>query len=80
MNYLQHISQAMLKMGEQDAAGAEEEFNKALEAAKGIDPQGPREAEVLNYMALFYDAQGDQGKANSSRMTAQAIFDRFQER
>jgi Flp pilus assembly protein TadD len=69
----------MLKIGEQDVPGAEDEFNRALEAAKKVDPEGPREAEVLNYMALFYAQLGEAAKADSVKKRADAIFARFQE-
>ena len=79
MNYLQHISQAMLAMGGQNSAEAEEHFKLALEEARRIDPQGPREAEVLNYMALFYETQGDQIQAELAKKKADEIFSKFQE-
>ena len=79
MNYLQHISKAMLAMGDQNPAGAEEEFKKALKEAQSVDPNGPREAEVLNYMALFYGMQSDQAQAELAKKKADEIFSKFQE-
>jgi hypothetical protein len=69
----------MLKMGEGDAAGAEAEFESALAEARRIDPGGAREAEVLNYMALFYGQQGQAEKAAEMKLKAEAIFRKFEE-
>ena len=79
MNYLQHISQAMLKMGDSDMSGAEAEFQVALAEARKVDPDGPREAEVLNYLALFYGQQGRQADADAASAKAGMIFKKFED-
>lgn len=79
MTYLQHISQAMLKMGDNDRAAALAEFELALSEARSIDPGGPREGEVLNYLALFHEQGGEAEDAARCAAAAAAIFSKFQE-
>ena len=79
MNYLQHISQAMLRMGDSDLSGAEEEFQLALHEARKVDAEGPRESEVLNYLALFYGQQGRQAEADAAQAKAGLIFKKFED-
>lgn len=69
----------MLKMGDNDRAGALAEFNLALAEARGIDPGGPREAEVLNYLALFHEQGGESAAAAAAKKAAQDIFSRFED-
>lgn len=69
----------MLKMGDNDRAAALDEFNLALNEAQRIDPGGPREAEVLNYMVLFHDQLGETAQAENCRAAAQKIFVKFEE-
>jgi len=78
MTYQQLISAAMLKMADDDRVGALEEFKAALAEARRIDPQGPREGEVLNYMALFHGQGGEENEATRCRDEAAAIFSKFE--
>ena len=79
MTYTQHIAAAMLKMADNDRAGALEEFEKALVEARSVDPSGPREGEVLNYMALFHEQGGESAEAERCKAAAAAIFSKFED-
>ena len=79
MTYLQHISQAMLKMGDEDRPGALAEFQLALAEARSVDAGGPREGEVLNYLAIFHEQGGEAAEAARCAAAASAIFLKFQE-
>lgn len=78
MTYQQLLAQAMLKMGDDDRPGALLEFEAALLEARRIDLQGPREAEVLNYLALFHDQGGESEQAIQCRAAATKIFSKFE--
>jgi hypothetical protein len=80
LNYTQLLAQAMLKMGEADRPGAEAEFQKALEEARRVDPRGPREAEVLSYLAHFHRQGGQEPEAQRFQEAAEAIFSRWQDK
>jgi hypothetical protein len=69
----------MLGMGDGDRAGALAEFQLALAEARRIDPGGAREAEVLNYLALFHGQGGDSEEAARCSAAAAAIFKKFEE-
>jgi hypothetical protein len=78
VNYRQWISSALLKMGDQDHVGAAADFAAALEEAQRIDPEGPRVAEVLQYLAHFEEGQARPDEAAKHRAQAEAIFKRFE--
>jgi hypothetical protein len=78
MTYQQLLASAMLKMGDNDRAGALEEFEAALAEAQRIDPEGPREGEVLNYMALFHEQAGETNLAIQRRDAAKKIFSKYE--
>lgn len=79
MTYTQLIAAAMLKMGDNDRPGALADFEASLAEARGIDPGGPREAEVLNYMSLFHEQGGEAAEAARCREAAAVIFAKFEE-
>ena len=79
MDYSYLLSQAMVKLGEGDLAGAETAFLEAVAAAEKIDPQGPRQAEALNYLAQHYQSSGQSGKAAEALQAVLAIYERFPE-
>jgi hypothetical protein len=79
LNYKQHLASAMLCIGDGDRQGALKEFEMALQEARRIDPQGPREAEVLMSRALFHEQSFEEEEASKCRLAANAIYLKFQD-
>ncbi len=78
MTYQQHLASAMVCLGDNDEAGALASFQAALAEARRIDPDGPREAEVQNYLAQFHQQAGREAEGRLAQEKADAIFGRFQ--
>jgi hypothetical protein len=79
LNYKQHLMNAMLCIGEADKAGAMKEFQLALSEARSVDPQGPREAEVLSSLALYHEQLSELEEAKRCRADADAIYLKFKD-
>lgn len=79
MNYQQHIATAMVHMGDNDDAAALASFNDALAEARKLDADGPREAEVQNYLAQFHTQAGRPAKAKAALEVVVRIYEKFPE-
>ena len=79
MNYQQHLATAMVHMGDADEAAALQSFLDALAEARRIDPDGPREAECLNYLAQFYTQTSRNHEARVALEKVVFIYDKFPE-
>ena len=79
MNYMQHISTAMVHIGDNDEAGALASFNDALAEARKLDADGPREAEVQNYLAQFHTQAGRPAEARAALEVVVRIYEKFPE-
>lgn len=79
MNYSQHIATAMVHIGDNDEAAARASFNEALAEARKLDADGPREAEVQNYLAQFHAQAGRPAEARAALEAVVRIYERFPE-
>jgi tetratricopeptide (TPR) repeat protein len=79
MNYQQHIATAMVHLGDSDEAAAQQSFLDALAEARRIDPDGPREAECLNYLAQFYTQASRHHEARVALEKVVLIYGKFPE-
>jgi hypothetical protein len=77
MTYQQHLATAMVHLGDNDDAAALVSFNAALAEAGRVDPEGPRVAECLNYLARFHEQAGRQEEASAATAAARRIEERF---
>lgn len=78
MNYSQHLSSALVAFGSGDEAGALAELDLALAEAGRVDPEGPRVAEVLQYVAQLKGQMGRTAEADEAKAKATAIWKRFE--
>jgi Flp pilus assembly protein TadD len=69
----------MVCMASSDSQGALRGFEAALEEARRVDASGPREAEVLSAMALFFEQEGRVSEAEECKAKAGKIFKKFEE-
>lgn len=74
MNYQQHLASALVAHGSGDEAGTFAELDLAMAEAGKVDPEGPRVAEVLNYIAQIHEQAGRQAEARVARERAAAIW------
>ncbi len=74
MTYLQLVAEAMVKLGDNDLQGAEASYLAAIALAEQIDPQGPRHAETLNYLAQFLRSQDRMSEAAQASQQAQGML------
>ena len=79
MNYQQLLASALVIYGSGDEAGALAELDKALAEAARVDPEGPRVAEVLNYVALLHRDAGRSAQEQAVLARVAAIWARFPE-
>jgi hypothetical protein len=79
VNYRQHLAAAMVALGEGDAAAAHAELDHALQEARAVDADGPREAEVHSMAAQFHRQAGQDAQAQEAERKAAAIWARFPE-
>jgi tetratricopeptide (TPR) repeat protein len=79
MTYQQHLATAMVHLGDNDEAAALASFTDALNEAKRIDPDGPREAECLNYLAQFYTQASRHHEARVALEKVVFIYEKFPE-
>jgi tetratricopeptide (TPR) repeat protein len=79
MTYQQHLATAMVHLGDNDEAAALASFQDALNEAKRIDPDGPREAECLNYLAQFYTQGSRHHEARVALEKVAFIYEKFPE-
>lgn len=79
MNYQQHLSSALVALGEGDDAGALAALGLAEAEAARVDPEGPRVAEVLNYAAQVHVQAGRVAEARAALIRVTAIWERFPE-
>jgi hypothetical protein len=77
MTYKDHISQALLALGSDDEAGALTHLRDAEAAAAAQDPEGPRVAEVLNYVAQVHGQAGRAAEARAALERVATIWERF---
>jgi hypothetical protein len=77
MTYQQHLATAMVHLGDGDDAAALTAFEAALAEAGRVDPDGPRVAECLNYLARFHEQAGRAEAAAAATAGARAIEERF---
>jgi hypothetical protein len=77
MTYQQHLATAMVHLGDDDEAGALASFAAALAEARRIDPDGPREAECLNYLAQFYTQTSRSHEARVALEKVVFIYEKF---
>jgi hypothetical protein len=77
MNYSQHLSSALVAFGSGDEAGAFAELDLALAEAGRVDADGPRVAEVLQYVAQLKAQLGHAEEARAAQARADAIWRRF---
>ncbi len=79
MNYQQHLANALVHLGDNDEAAALAAFHEALQEARRLDADGPREAEVQNYLAQFHVQAGRSVEARTALETVVRIYERFPE-
>lgn len=79
MNYQQHLSTALVALGDGDDAGALAALALAEAEANRVDPEGPRVAEVLNYAAQMHVQAGRPAEARAALIRVTAIWERFPE-
>lgn len=79
MNYRDHISQALLALGDNDEAKALAHLADAEAEAARLDPEGARVAEVLNYFAQIHSQAGRPAEARAALSRVAAIWERFPE-
>ncbi len=77
MTYQQHLATAMVHLGDNDDAAALLSIVAALAEAGRVDPDGPRVAECLNYLARFHEQAGREKEAETASAAAKAIEERF---
>lgn len=77
MNYQQHLSQALQALGDNDEAAALAALSAAEAAAAQVDPEGPRVAEVLNYVAQVQMQAQRPAEAAAALARVCAIWERF---
>jgi hypothetical protein len=77
MTYQQLLAQALVALGEGDDAGAQAGLDAALAEAGRIDPDGPRVAEVLTYVAQVQRQAGRTAQADAALARVRAIQARF---
>lgn len=77
MNYSQYIATAMVHLGDNDEAAALASFNDALAEARKLDADGPREAEVQNYLAQFHTQAGRPADAKAALEAVVRIYEKF---
>jgi hypothetical protein len=77
MTYKDHISQALLALGSDDEAEALAQLREAEAEAAKLDPEGPRVAEVLNYVAQLHSQAGRPAEARAALERVTAIWERF---
>jgi tetratricopeptide (TPR) repeat protein len=77
MNYRDHLSQALLALGSDDESAALAHLRDAETAAASVDPEGPRVAEVLNYVAQVHSQAGRATEARAALERVAAIWERF---
>jgi hypothetical protein len=74
MNYSQHLASALVAHGSGDVAGTLAELDLALAEAGKVDPEGPRVAEVLAYVAQLKAQLGLAQEARLAQERADAIW------
>ena len=77
MTYQQRLALALVALGEGDEAGAQAGLDAALAEAGRIDPEGPRVAEVLTYVAQVHLQAGRAVEAAAALARVRAIHARF---
>jgi hypothetical protein len=77
MTYQQLVAQALISLGEDDDAGAMAWLDDAVAEANRIDPEGPRVAEVLTYVAQVHRLAGRKAEAWAALERLKAIHARF---
>ena len=77
MTYQQHLAEAMMAMGADDGAAASAAFAAALVEARRVDADGPREAEVQNYLAQFHTQAGRHKEAREALVVVVTIYEKF---
>lgn len=77
MNYQQHLSLALVALGDGDEPAALAALAEAEQEAARVDPEGPRVAEVLNYVAQLHGQAGRPAEARAALERVVAIWERF---
>lgn len=77
MSYTQRLSEALQALGEGDEAAALASLSQAETEAAQVDPEGPRVAEVLNYVAQVQMQASRPREARAALERVCAIWERF---
>jgi hypothetical protein len=77
MNYQQRLALALVALGDGDEAGALAGLADAEAEAARLDPEGPRVAEVLTYLAQLHRQAGREAEADAVLARVRAIHARF---
>lgn len=77
MNYQQLLAGALLSLADGDKAATLAGLDAALAEAGRVDPDGPRVAEVLSYMAQVHSQWGHAAEAEAAKTRFLAIQARF---